>query len=82
MNKDKKQVYKKIINGEVIKIIDQQTVKIEVERKAPHPKYGKIIKSNRKYLVNTEGKEVKVGDKVTAEECNPVSKKKAFKLVS
>lgn len=76
-----KQVFKKTINGKVVKVVDNRTIKMEVESKSAHPKYGKIIKSHKRYLVDTDGREVKVGDMVEAMECNPVSKNKSFKLV-
>jgi len=67
--------------GIVVKIVNDNTVKVEVETKAPHPLYTKITKSHKRYLVHSTSKDVKVGDKVAIEECRPISKKKYFKLV-
>ncbi|MBD3280252.1 30S ribosomal protein S17 [Candidatus Dojkabacteria bacterium] len=64
-----------------MKLVDEKTVKVEVERKAAHPLYKKILKSHKKYVVDKNGKEVEVGDNVEIEETTPVSKKKKFKLV-
>ncbi len=80
--KTENKVYKKRRKGIVVKIIDEKTVKVEVERKSPHPLYKKIVKSHKKYLVDTNSKEVKLQDEVIIEETNPISKRKAFKIIS
>jgi len=77
----KNQVSKKQRKGKVVKVVDERTAKVVVERKAPHPLYKKIVKSHKKYLVETGGRELNVGDEVTIEETNPVSKNKMFKIV-
>ncbi len=70
--------------GIVEKLSGVNTLKVRVERKYPHTKYGKIIKEHRSYLVNyiSENSQVKVGDVVTIKECKPFSKKKAWELVT
>lgn len=72
------------LTGKVIKLSGINTLKVRVERKYPHTKYGKIIKEHRSYLVNyiSENSEVKVGDVVTIRECKPFSKMKAWELVT
>lgn len=80
----KKKSNEKVIRslaGKVIKIVDDNTVKVEVERKAAHPLYGKIMKSHKKYVVAANSKELSVGDIVTIIETRPVSKKKSFKII-
>lgn len=80
-NQDTNQKHRKTLKGEVVKVIDDFTVKVEVERKQPHPLYKKIIKSHKTYLVDASNNEVNVGDYVTIEECKPKSKSKTFKLI-
>ncbi len=77
----KEKVYKKRRKAIVIKIIDERTAKVEVERKAPHPLYKKIVKSHKKYLVDINQKKINVNDSVIIEETNPISKRKSFKIV-
>lgn len=74
----------KELTGVVVKISGINTLKVRVERKYPHKKYGKIIKEHRNYLVDykTEGSDVKVGDVVTIRECKPLSKMKAWELIT
>jgi small subunit ribosomal protein S17 len=79
--KEQQKIYKKRRKGIVIKIIDEKTTKVEVERKAPHPLYKKIIKTHKKYLVDTNSYKVKLRDEVMIEETNPISKRKKFKII-
>ncbi len=76
----------KKLQGIVIGVSDATTIKVNVETKQPHPLYGKIIKSHKKYLVHndiaTHGiKDIAVGDLVQIQECRPLSKRKHFTLV-
>ncbi|WP_104697929.1 MULTISPECIES: 30S ribosomal protein S17 [unclassified Helicobacter] len=75
-----KQAHKRIIQGEVVSKSGQKSVTILVERKVVHPKYRKIVKRFKKYTIHDENNSAKVGDVVTAIECRPISKTKAFKL--
>ncbi|BCD61422.1 MULTISPECIES: 30S ribosomal protein S17 [Nitratiruptor] len=72
--------YKRVIQGTVIKKSGDKTVSLLVERKVVHPKYHKIVKRFKKYLVHDEKNEANVGDVITAVECRPISKRKSFRL--
>ncbi|MDX1609301.1 MAG: 30S ribosomal protein S17 [Halofilum sp. (in: g-proteobacteria)] len=52
-----------------------------VERKERHPLYGKFVKRSKKYHVHDENNECREGDFVVIEECRPISKTKAWRLV-
>jgi small subunit ribosomal protein S17 len=56
----------------------QKTIVVQVERYVKDPKYGKYMKISKKYKAHNENAEIKVGDKVTIEECRPMSKDKHF----
>jgi small subunit ribosomal protein S17 len=56
------------------------TVSLLVERRVMHPRYHKVVKKFKKYLVHDERNEVKVGDEIIAIECRPLSKTKSFRL--
>lgn len=75
---------KKELVGVVVKLSGANTVKVRVERKYPHKKYGKIIKEHRNYLVDykSDKSELKIGDTVTIRECKPLSKNKAWELIT
>ncbi|WP_457743549.1 30S ribosomal protein S17 [Sulfurimonas sp.] len=73
---------KREIQGNVIKIAGDKTVTMVVERRVMHPRYHKVVKRFKKYLVHDERNEVKVGDEIIAIECRPLSKTKSFRLKS
>jgi small subunit ribosomal protein S17 len=73
--------YKREIQGIVVKKSGDKTVSLLVERKVLHPRYHKIVKRFKKYLVHDEKNDINVGDTVTAIECRPLSKTKCFRLL-
>jgi small subunit ribosomal protein S17 len=72
--------HKREIQGKVVTIAGDKTVSIVVERRVMHPRYHKVVKRFKKYLVHDERNELKVGDEITALECRPLSKTKSFRL--
>ena len=72
--------HKREIQGIVVKKSGDKTVSVLVERKVLHPKYHKIVKRFKKYLVHDEKNEANVGDIVSAIEHRPISKRKSFVL--
>ncbi len=71
---------KREIKGTVVKRAGEKTITVLVERKVTHPRYHKIVKRFKKYLVHDESNDVNVGDTVVAIECRPISKTKTFRL--
>jgi small subunit ribosomal protein S17 len=59
----------------------KDTIVVNVSRFVKHPKYGKYIKADKKFKAHDMGNTREVGDKVTIEECAPISKDKHFRLV-
>jgi small subunit ribosomal protein S17 len=74
--------HKREIQGNVVKIAGDKTVTVLVERRVMHPRYHKVVKRFKKYLVHDERNECKVGDEIIAIECRPMSKTKSFRLKS
>ncbi len=74
--------HKREIQGNVIKIAGDKTATVLVERRVMHPRYHKVVKRFKKYLIHDENNELKVGDEVVAVECRPISKRKTFRLKS
>lgn len=68
--------------GIVRKISNPNTLSVRIETKFPHPKYGKIVKTHKNYLVHFVGQEVEVGDTVLISEAKPFSKKKSWELIN
>ncbi len=71
---------KRVIQGKVINKTGDKTVNVLVERKVLHPKYHKIVKKFKKYLVHDEENKANVGDEVIAIEHRPISKRKTYVL--
>ncbi len=68
------------IQGVVVKIAGDKTASVLVERRVMHPRYHKVVKRFKKYLIHDENNTLKVGDQVVAVECRPLSKTKSFRL--
>jgi small subunit ribosomal protein S17 len=73
---------KKTLKGVVVSDKMQKTVVVSVNRFVKHPKYGKYLKSQKKYKAHDEENAFKTGDKVIIEETKPISKDKSFKVIS
>ncbi len=73
---------KRTVIGRVVSDKMDKTVSVAVERLIKHPAYGKYIRRTTKVLAHDENNECKSGDRVTIGECRPVSKSKAWQVVS
>ena len=73
---------KRTVTGFVVSDKADKTVSVRVERLIKHPVYGKYIRRSTKVLAHDENNECKSGDRVTISECRPVSKNKAWQVVS
>ena len=76
-----KNMTKKILKGKVVKNNRNKTITVLVERKYQHPVLRKVIKTKKKYHAHDEKNLLKVGDKVSIIETNPISKQKKFKVL-
>ena len=82
--KEEKQKTKKgkILTGTVVSDKMKDTIVVSVERYEKHPRYGKYIKSRKRYKAHDAGNTKKIGDKVEIMETKPISKDKHFMVVS
>jgi len=69
------------VTGRVISDKMDKTITVLVERKVPHPLYGKYVKRSTKLHAHDEQNECNMGDTVSIEECRPISKSKSWRLV-
>jgi small subunit ribosomal protein S17 len=58
----------------------QKTVIVKVSRQIVHPKYGKIVRSNKSYVAHDEKDECSEGDLVRIVETRPLSKTKRWNV--
>jgi small subunit ribosomal protein S17 len=73
--------YRKTRNGIVVSDKANKTVTVNVQRQVVHPKYGKIVRLNKKYKAHDETNECRIGDTVRIMETRPLSKTKRWRLV-
>ena len=72
---------KKILKGTVTSAKNNKTIVVEVTRRFKHPFYDKIIKRTKKYHAHDEKNKYKEGYNISIIECNPISKKKKWKVL-
>ncbi|QEL66214.1 small subunit ribosomal protein S17 [Oryzomicrobium terrae] len=72
---------KRTLIGRVVSDKMDKTVTVLVERRVNHPKYGKVIQLSKKYHAHNENNEAQAGDLVQIEECRPLSRTKAWRVV-
>jgi len=72
----------KTLTGIVTSDKADKTITITVTSRETHPIYGKQYSVTRKYTAHDEKNEAHMGDRVTISEVRPISKTKAFTLVS
>lgn len=58
-----------------------KSITVKIERRVKHPIYGKFITRSTKLHVHDEKNECGIGDTVVIEQCRPISKTKAWRLV-
>ena len=59
----------------------EKTVVVAIERRVPHPVYGKMVTRTKRLKAHDEENSAKVGDTVRIVETRPLSKDKRWRLV-
>jgi small subunit ribosomal protein S17 len=67
--------------GVVVSDKMQKTVVVAIERRYPHPVYGKMVTRTKRVKVHDEENSAKSGDTVRIMETRPLSKDKRWRLV-
>ena len=71
----------RVFKGTVVSDKMTDTVVVKIERYVKHPKYGKFIRSQKKFKAHNPGNTAKMGEVVEIKECRPISKDKNFIVV-
>ena len=71
----------KALTGVVISSSGNKSIKVAIDFKVRHPKYGKYVKRRTKLGVHDERNQGGVGDVVEIAQCRPHSKTKSWRLV-
>ena len=66
--------------GIVVSTKMQKTIVVEIEMRKAHPKYKRVMKSNKKFYAHDEQNSARMGDVVRIREARPLSKLKRWTL--
>ncbi len=69
------------LTGRVVSDKADRTITVLVERRVRHPIYGKYIRRSTKLHAHDAENDCREGDVVEIEQCRPISKTKAWRLV-
>ena len=72
---------RKVRTGEVVSSGMNKTIVVRSVTRVPHPKFGKIVKQQKKFYAHDEENKAKTGDTVRIMETRPLSKLKRWRLV-
>ena len=72
---------RKVRQGIVVSAAGEKTIVVKVTDRKPHPIYGKMITSSKKFHAHDENNEAGVGDTVKVMATRPLSKTKRWRLV-
>jgi len=67
--------------GKVVSDKMEKTVVVAIERRVPHPVYGKMITRTTRLKAHDEANSAKTGDTVRIVETRPLSKDKRWRVV-
>lgn len=71
---------RKVRQGVVVSDANDKTIVVAVQERKPHPVYGKMITTTKKYHCHDENNEAGSGDTVQIMETRPLSKLKRWRL--
>jgi small subunit ribosomal protein S17 len=72
---------RKVRQGVVVSNVNDKTIVVKTVERKPHPIYGKMMTSTKKFHAHDEANEAGVGDTVQIMETRPMSKLKRWRLV-
>ena len=71
----------KTVTGVVVSSSGDKSIRVAIDYKVKHPKYGKYVKRRTKLGVHDEQNQAAIGDVVELAQCRPCSKTKSWRLV-
>ena len=71
----------KTVTAAVISKSGDKSIKVAIDYKVKHPKYGKYVRRRTTFGVHDEHNKAGVGDVVEVCQCRPYSKSKSWRLV-
>ena len=80
-NADTGRTARKVRQGTVVSDKMEKTVVVAIERRVPHPVYGKMVTKTKRLKAHDEANSAKVGDTVRIVETRPLSFDKRWRLL-
>ena len=71
----------KTVTGRVISNSCDKSIRVAIDYKVRHPRYGKYVRRRTTFGVHDERNQAGAGDLVEIAECRPYSKTKSWRLV-
>ncbi len=78
---EEKRNARKVRQGVVVSDVNDKTIVVQIKERKPHPVYGKMITTTKKFHAHDENNEAGIGDTVQIMETRPLSKMKRWRLV-
>ena len=72
---------KRVLKGVVVSDKSDKTIIVNVERRIMHPLYKKFITRSKRYAAHDAENRFKTGDRVSIQECAPISKSKRYAVI-
>ena len=72
---------RKVRTGVVTSVSGAKTIVVTITERKPHPVYGKMMTTTKKFHAHDENNEAGVGDTVRIMETRPLSKMKRWRLI-
>ncbi|OGW61873.1 MAG: 30S ribosomal protein S17 [Nitrospirae bacterium RBG_16_64_22] len=82
MTETKTKTLRRTLIGDVVSDKMDKTVVVSVERRFPHPRYGRIVKRRTKVKAHDEKNACRLGDRVQVVESRPLSRDKRWRVLS
>ncbi len=71
---------RKSMTGIVVSDKAEKTVIVKVERKIPHPRYGKMVRKSKRFMAHDNENKSHIGDTVRIIESRPMSRNKRWRV--
>ena len=72
---------RKVRQGVVVSDANDKTIVVQIKERKPHPVYGKMITTTKKFHAHDENNEAGIGDRVEIMETRKISKQVNWRLV-
>ena len=73
---------RRVLEGRVTSDRMDKTIMVEVQRLRRHPRYERVVRRRKRFMVHDEENTCRMGDLVRIEESRPLSRRKRWRLIA